>query len=87
MLVRIEVVVSTAGNPEEYVGMKLGEVLVGRPLKQMVVTFQEDMTDEEFYRLRGLGPGQPEEKMLRDRMAMTHAIKVHSIRITRNFQH
>lgn len=87
MLVRIEVVISTAGNDEDYLGMKLGAVMLQRPLKQMVVTFQEDLSDEEFVRLRYLHPGCDHEKFLRDTLFLEHAIKVHSIRVTRNFQH
>ena len=87
MLVRIDVVISTAGNDEDYLGMKLGAVMLQRPLKQMVVTFQEDLSDEEFVRLRDLQPGSADEKFLRDTMFIEHAIKVVSIRVTRNFQH
>lgn len=87
MLVRIEAVISTAGNNEEYIGIHLGHELVGRPLKRMLVTFEEDLTDTEFTELRGLSHGDEIEKRLRDRLFLVHAIKVHSIRITRNFQH
>lgn len=87
MLVRIEVVISTAGNDEDYLGMKLGAVMLQRPLKQMLVTFQEDLTEEEFVRLRDLQPGMDDEKLIRHEMFTQHAIKVHSIRVTRNFQH
>ena len=51
MRVRIEAVISTAGNNEEYVGKHLGLALLGRPLQRMVVTFEEEMSDEEYYRL------------------------------------
>ena len=87
MLVRIEAVISTAGNNEEYLGIHLGQELVGRPLQRMVVTFEEDLTDSEFTELRGLGPGDAIEKRLRERLSIRHAIRVHSIHITRNFQH
>ena len=87
MLVRIEVVISTAGNNEEYLGLKLGAVMLQRPLTQMVVTFQTDLTDDEFVRLRDLQPGSADEKFLKDTMFIEHAIKVQSIRVTRNFQH
>lgn len=86
MLVRIEAVISTAGNNEEYFGRVLGQEILGRPLTRMVVTFEEELTDEEFTDLRG-GPIPDTERRIRDRMASIHAIKVHSIRITRNFQH
>lgn len=87
MLVRIEVVISTAGNNEEYVGRLIGQEMLGRPLTKMVVTFEEELTDDEFTDLRGLGHGDEIEKRLRERMFLHHAIKIHSIRITRNFQH
>jgi hypothetical protein len=51
MRVRIEAVISTAGNNEEYVGRHLGLSLLGRPLQRMVVTFEEEMSDEEYYGL------------------------------------
>ncbi len=51
MRVRIEAVVSTGGNNEEYVGKHLGLALLGRPLQRMVVTFEEEMSCEEYYRL------------------------------------
>lgn len=87
MLVRIEVVMSTAGNNEEYLGIHLGQELLGRPLQRMVVTFEEDLTETEFTELRGLGFGDEIEKRVRERLAMRHAVKIHSIHITRNFQH
>lgn len=48
MRVRIEVVIPTAGNDEEYVGKHLGLKLLGRPLNRMVVTFEEELTQEEL---------------------------------------
>lgn len=51
MRVRIEAVISTAGNNEEYVGKHIGLALLGRPLQRMVVTFEEEMSDEEYYDL------------------------------------
>lgn len=51
MRVRIEAVVSTAGNNEEYAGRHLGLKLLGRPLQRMVVTFEEEMSDHEYYGL------------------------------------
>lgn len=86
MLVRIEAVISTAGNNEEYIGRILGQEMLGRPLTKMVVTFEEEFTDAEFTDLRG-GPAPDTERRIRDRMASIHAIKIHSIRVTRNFQH
>ena len=79
--------ISTAGNDEEYFGRQLGQVILGRPLERMVVMFDEDLNDDEFVNLRDLGTGNPLEKNIRDRMASVHAIKVHSIRVCRNFQH
>lgn len=87
MLVRIEAVIATAGNNEEYLGLRLGHELVGRPLKRMLVTFEEDLTDAEFTELRGLSPGDELEKQVRDTLFLKDAIKIHSIRVTRNFQH
>jgi len=40
MLVRIEVVISTAGNNEEYLGIHLGQELVGRPLASKIFNTQ-----------------------------------------------
>ena len=82
MNVRIEAVVSTAGNPEEYVGRHIGMELLGRPLTKMVVTFEAEMSPAEI-ELLGRGPEQP----FHDRMRNEHALTVHSVRITRNFQH
>jgi hypothetical protein len=48
MKVRIEAVISTAGNDEAYVGHHLGLATIGRPLKKMVVTFEEDISREEL---------------------------------------
>jgi len=48
MRVRIEAVISTAGNDEQYVGHHLGLHIIGRPLKKMVVTFEEDVTETEL---------------------------------------
>ena len=87
MLVRIEVVISTAGNNEEYVGRLLGQELVGRPLTKMVVTFEEELSDDEFTDLRNLGPGMEQERRIRGRLSRDNAVTVHSIRVTRNFQH
>lgn len=87
MLVRIEVVVSSAGNNEEYVGIHIGKELLGRPLTRMVVTFEEELTDDEFTELRGLSPGDEIETRLRQTLFKKYAVKIHSVRITRNFQH
>lgn len=48
MRVRIEAVISTAGNDECYLGQHLGMVTIGRPFKRMVVTFEEEVTEEEL---------------------------------------
>lgn len=87
MLWRIEAVISTAGNNEEYVGQKLGETLLGRPLKRMVVTFEEEISHEEMSRLTVSLANKEFVDKLRSLMGSKHAIVVHSIRMTRNFQH
>lgn len=51
MRVRIEAVISTAGNNEEYVGNHLGLALLGRPLQRMVVTFEEELSRDEYKRI------------------------------------
>lgn len=51
-IVRIEAVISAAGNDEAYVGMHLGNFLLGRPLQRMVVTFEEELTEQELLDLR-----------------------------------
>lgn len=87
MLYRIEAVISTASNNEEYVGKHLGLLLLGRPLTRMVVTFEEEMTETEVDLIRD----EIERKEYADALKLTlrsdHAITVHSVRISRNFQH
>ncbi len=87
MLWRIEAVISTAGNNEEYVGKKLGEAFLGRPLKRMVVTFEEDISYEEMTRMTVSLANKEFVDKLRAVMGSEHAIVVHSIRMSRNFQH
>lgn len=86
MRVRIEAVISTAGNNEEYFGTVLGKGILGRPLKRMVVTFEEDVSDEEFTELQTLSPGSDFERRVISAMICVHAIVVHSLRVSRNFQ-
>lgn len=87
MLWRFEAVVSTAGNNEEYVGQKLGEILLGRPMKRMVVTFEEDISHDEMTHLTVSLASKGFVEKLRSAMGSKHAIVVHSIRMSRNFQH
>ena len=87
MKVRIEAVISTAGNNEEYVGKHLGLELLGRPLTRMVVTFEEEMTNNEFWRLRGLMEQDENEKICKQLRLGLNALQIHSFSVTRNFQH
>lgn len=78
MKIRIEAVISA----EDYIGKHIGLELLGRPLKQLVIFFEEDVTPEEFNRLR-----QGIDRAVLDRLLMNSAIRVHSIRMTQNFNH
>lgn len=89
MKVRIEAVISTAGNNEEYVGKHLGLELLGRPLTRMVVTFEEEFSEADAIALREkverYESPHPEEKMLNAviqklKLGVT-AIQIHDIRL------
>jgi len=84
VLVRIEAVIATAGNNEEYAGLHLGQELLGRPLKEMLVTFQAEVTDEEYVRLRAISPDQHDSVVRR--MFVNQAIKITSFYVTRNIR-
>lgn len=86
MKVHIEVVVSTGGNDEDYIGQNLGMEILGRPLKRMVMTFEEEVTEEEFYKLNAISFWEKDVcSFLRFRSP--NPINVHSFRVTRNIQH
>lgn len=84
---RIEAVISTAGNNEEYVGRHLGNVLLGRPLTRMVVVFEADLSFEECQSLASLQQKSLMDAPLREHMGSRHAITVHSVRLLMNFNH
>ncbi len=79
MKVRIEAVISTAGNDEDYLGKQLGGALIGRPLTRMVVTFEEELSEAEIDALhRGNYHSLPAD------MYNNHSMTVHSLRIARH---
>lgn len=80
MKVRIESVISTAGNNEEYVGRHLGLALLGRPLQRMVVTFEEEMSDKEYYRLVPLS-GPFSADICKELRFGTNCLPVYSFRV------
>ena len=89
MKVRIEAVISTAGNNEEYVGKHLGLELLGRPLTRMVVTFEEELEDEDLAAINekiskheSLGENILESIIQKLKLGVT-AIQIHDIRIRR----
>lgn len=84
MKVHIKVVVSTAGNDEEYVGKHFGQLLLDRPLSRTVVTFEEEVTEKEFTALRQLSTDIEFREGICERLAIEKAIKVHSFSVTRN---
>ena len=78
MKVRIEAVISTAGNDEAYVGHHLGLHLIGRPLKKMVVTFEDEMTVGEIEKLMLAEVHQ--KTIARDFQMGPNAIQLHSFK-------
>ena len=84
MRVRIEAVVSTAGNNEEYVGRHLGLELRGRPMQRMVVTFEEEMSYEEYMRLLRLESSSHD--ICRELRFGSTCLPVYSFRV-KNIQH
>jgi hypothetical protein len=77
MRVRIEAVISTAGNNEEYVGKHLGLALIGRPLRKMVVTFEDDFTREELDRFCEVKPAE----LVKSFVIGPNAIQIHSYQL------
>lgn len=84
MRVRIEAVISTAGNDEEYVGKHLGLALIGRPLKKMVVTFEEELNVGEIENC--ILSEQHQQKIVREFQMGPNAIQLHSFRILGEFK-
>ena len=76
MRVRVEVVIPTAGNDEEYVGKHLGLKLLGRPLNRMVVTFEADVTQGEL----DSACDHLSEKTFRE-LRNDDAITIHAVRV------
>ena len=77
MKVRIEAVISTAGNDEAYVGHHLGLATIGRPLKRMVVTFEEEISREElenFFKVDA-------DKLVKSFVMGPNAIQLHSFKL------
>lgn len=61
MKIRIEAVISTAGNDEAYVGHHLGLATIGRPLTSMAVVFIQEVTPEEYVKLKVAERGDMKE--------------------------
>jgi hypothetical protein len=79
MRVRIEAVISTAGNNEEYTGKHLGLALIGRPLKKMVVTFEDEMNVGEIEKLM---LAEVHQKTIARKFQMgPNAIQLHSFKV------
>lgn len=85
MKVHIEVVISTAGNDAEYIGKHFGEEILGRPLKNMVVTFEEEVTEDEYYFL--VYEQRTAEEFCKKLRLGVNALQIHSFRVTRNIYH
>lgn len=79
MKVRIEALISTAGNDEDYVGKHLGMALIGRPFKRMVVTFEDDLSDPEIDAIQH-GSYQSLPADMHNNLSLT----VHGIRVLRH---
>ena len=77
MRVRIEAVISTAGNDEAYVGHHLGLATIGRPFRKMVVTFEEDVTHEELTAFCEVDA----KKLVQSFVMGTNAIQLHSYKL------
>lgn len=79
MRVRIEAIISTAGNDEAYVGHHLGLATIGRPLKKMVVAFEDEMTVGEIEKLMLSEVHQ--QAIVREFQMGPNAIQLHSFRV------
>lgn len=80
MRVRIEAVISTTGNQEAYLGYHLGHTTIGRPFKKMVVTFEDDVTEEELVQLRTCAEEQ--SRIVQSFVMGPNAIQIHSFRFS-----
>ena len=79
MKVRIEAVISTAGNDEAYVGHHLGETLLKRPFKKMVVVFEEEVDADELKHIQNLE--QISKRICKNFQLGPNAIQLHSFRV------
>lgn len=76
--IRIEAVISTAGNNEAYTGYHLGHTIIGRPFTKMVVTFEEEVTIDELQKLRICQDEQ--SRIVQQFRFGTNAIQIYSFR-------
>jgi len=76
--VRIEAVISTAGNNEFYLGQHLGNQVIERPLTRMVVTFETELTPQELELLQDSVDKQA--KIVKEFRNGSNAIQMHSFR-------
>lgn len=79
MRVRIEAIISTAGNDEQYVGHHLGLHIIGRPLQKMVVTFEDEMNVGEIEKLMLSEVHQ--KAIVREFQMGANAIQLHSFKV------
>ena len=82
MKVRIEAVISTAGNDEEYVGRHLGETLLKRPLKRMVIVFEEEVDSDELEHMMTLS--QISKRICKNFQSGPTAIQIYSFQVLNN---
>lgn len=80
-VVRIEAVISAAGNDEAYVGMHLGNCLLERPLQRTVITFEEELTEQELLDLRLLIDGGESGGICKELRLGTTCLPVYDFRI------
>jgi hypothetical protein len=78
MRVRIEATISTSGNQEAYLGYHLGHTIIGRPLRKMVVTFEDDVNEAELLRMRTCVKEQ--SRVIQSFVMGANAIQIHSFR-------
>ena len=84
MKIRIEAVISTAGNDEAYVGHHLGLATIGRPFQRMVVTFEEEMNVGEIEKMMLSEVHQ--KAIVREFQMGTNAIQLHSFKVLGAFE-
>lgn len=77
MKIRIEAIISTASNDEAYVGHHLGLATIGRPLKKMVVTFEEEVSHEELTAFCEVDA----EKLVQSFVMGANSIQIHSYKL------